>query len=155
MDVVERDLLDRDEMLHQLKINLCRAQQCMVKYANIHRKDVSFAMGDFVFVNLRPHRQYYVARRINQKLAARFYGPFCISQQVGTVAYHLDLLPQSHIHPVFHASQLKRAVGAQAAESDLPSKLKTELSTQCTLESILASRRILRGDDPVDQWLIH
>lgn len=107
-----------------------------------------------MFVKLRPHWQHFVARRVNQKLAARYYGPFWISQRVGTVAYHLDLSTHSQVYPVFHASQLRRVVGVQEAEPELPIHPEIELSEQCIPESILATKSISRGDESVDHWLI-
>jgi hypothetical protein len=47
--------------------------------------------------------------RIKGKLAPRYIGPFRILAQRGPVAYKLELPPQfSHIHDVFHVSQLRR-----------------------------------------------
>ena len=40
----------------------------------------------------------------NLKLSPRFYGPFQIVKNDGTVAYELKLLAGSLIHPVFHVS---------------------------------------------------
>ena len=36
------------------------------------------------------------------KLSPRFFDPFRILAQVGKVAYHLELLPHSRLHLVFH-----------------------------------------------------
>lgn len=44
--LVSQVLVDRDEVLRQLKDNLEQAQQRKVKYANAHRKDVSFQVND-------------------------------------------------------------------------------------------------------------
>ncbi|KZV31629.1 peroxidase 64 [Dorcoceras hygrometricum] len=78
---VGRELLDRDEVLRQLKYNLGRAQQRMTKYANNHRRDLEFTEGDSVFLKLRPHRQQSVCSRIFQKLSPRYYGPYEILQE--------------------------------------------------------------------------
>lgn len=49
--------------------------------------------------------------RRNLKLSDRYYRPYKIIQNVGSVAYRVDLPPGSQIHPVFHVSQLKCRVG--------------------------------------------
>jgi hypothetical protein len=47
--------------------------------------------------------------RIKGKLAPRDIGPFRIVARRGQVAYKLELPPQfSHIHDVFHVSQLRK-----------------------------------------------
>lgn len=69
--------------------------------------------------------------------------------------YHLDLPAYSRIHPIFHACQLKRAMGYKEAEFDFPSDLEVELPMYCVPELVLAFRSILRGDESMDQWLIH
>ena len=82
---MEAELLDRDEALCQLKHHLSHAQELMRKYANQKRRDMSFEVGEWVFLKLRPHRQVSVARRINPKLAPRFFGPFPILESWGCV----------------------------------------------------------------------
>lgn len=70
------------------------AQAQMKKFADKKRHSLKFEVGEWVFLKLRPHEQQSVAKRINQKLAARFYGPFQILVKVGEVAYKLQLPPQ-------------------------------------------------------------
>jgi hypothetical protein len=91
VDAVALELADRDEALKQLKEHLLRAQEQMARYANQKRKDLCFEVGEWVFLKLRPYRQQSVSRRMNQKLAARFFGPFQIIARVGAVAYKLQL----------------------------------------------------------------
>ena len=42
------------------------------------------------------------------KLSPRFCGPFKILKRVGSLAYKLELLVNSHVHPVFHVSCLRQ-----------------------------------------------
>jgi hypothetical protein len=89
-----------------------------------------------------------VAVRANQKLAFRFFGPYTVLQRIGSVAYKLQLTVSATIHPVFHVSQLKAAVGRMhTVVSQLPD---TNLSFQVPVQ-ILDRRMIQRGGAMVTQ----
>jgi hypothetical protein len=82
------------------------------------RKDLSFEVGDFVYLKVSPMRG---TRRfkVKGKLAPRYVGPFKIVDRKGEVAYQLELLPQlSDVHNVFHVSQLKKCL--QILDEQLP-----------------------------------
>jgi len=154
VEVVEAELMDRDEALHQLKHHLSHAQELMRKYANQKRRDMSFEVGEWVFLKLRPHRQVSVAKRNNPKLAPRFFGPFPILERVGAVSYKLKLPEGARVHLVFHVSQLKKAVGNYSVEAVLPAGLELELEENEEREELLASREIFEGEQPIKQWLV-
>lgn len=79
----------------------------MKHFANNHRWDVSFKIGDWILVKLHPHRQTSTTRESYSKLARRFHGPLQVLQKIGMVAYKLQLPKGSHIHPSFNYSFLK------------------------------------------------
>ena len=43
-----------------------------------------------VCLQLRPYRMI-LARKVNEKLAPKFFGPYVITQRFGEVAYHVNL----------------------------------------------------------------
>ncbi|KAJ7566589.1 hypothetical protein O6H91_02G109900 [Diphasiastrum complanatum] len=46
----------------------------------------------------------------NQQLSPRYCGPFTISRRLGKVTYELELPHNSKVFPVFHVSQLRKAL---------------------------------------------
>ena len=105
-------------------------------------------------MKLRPHRQQTVVRRINQKLAPRYFGPYPTLERVGAVSYRIKLPESARIHYVFHVSQLKKAVGSYTVEPELPAELGVEDADVEELEAILATRDIREGDDVTRQFLV-
>jgi hypothetical protein len=77
------------------------------------RSEHSFVEGDLVFLKLQPYVQTSLARKANNKLSFKFFGPFKILQKIGQVAFKLDLPPQAVVNPVFHVSQLKSSARTQ------------------------------------------
>ena len=127
----------------------------MKKAADSHRRNVVLNIGDWVYVKLRPHRQQSVTKRINPKLSARYFGPFQVEARIGEVAYKLSLPATARIHPVFHVSQLKKAIGSHPVEPALPTDLSTEPSSIIEPAAVLASRSKLLAGNQITEWLVH
>ena len=53
---LEDQLVERDAMLDELKFSLLKTQNYMKKQEDEHRRDVQFAIGDFVYLKHRPCR---------------------------------------------------------------------------------------------------
>ncbi|CAM8975817.1 unnamed protein product [Rhodiola kirilowii] len=114
---VDQLLIDRDQILKDLKEQLSRAQQVMKTRADNHRRDIQFKIGDYVYVKLRPYRQVSLAGRRNEKLSAKYFGPYQVLERIGPVAYRVNLPENTSIHPVFHVSQLREARGMPPSSS--------------------------------------
>jgi len=95
-----------------------------------------------------------VAKRINLKLSARYYDPSQIISHVGEVAYKLLLPKTARVHPVFHVSQLKIAIGNHSIESKLPQGLEVEDTASVEPESMLATRETQKNGNKLTEWLI-
>lgn len=121
----------------------------MKRHADKHRSECQFAVGDWVFLKLQPYVQSSLANRAHQKLAFRFFGPFCIIARISAVAYRLDLPQDSAIHPIFHVSQLKKSLGAGSAVASLPSDL-----VEFQVPLAISQRRWTGGDHPVEEGLV-
>lgn len=126
----------------------------MKLHADKKRQDVQYAPGDWVYVRLKPHKQQSVAHRVYPKLSARFFGPYQVENRIGSVAYRLKLLATSKVHPVFHVSLLKKAIGAQSSSTTLPPELELDPTETTIPEKILATCTIQRDDESVSQWLV-
>lgn len=137
---LEEMLKTRDAILRDAKEQLVRAQKLMKNNADKHRRDVEFAVSTSVFQKLRPYRQQTGARRVCQKLSAKYYGPYEILERVGKAAYRLRLPAESKIHPVFHVSQLKRVLGADHQVSLLPPVCDDLQEVVVQPEEVLATR---------------
>jgi hypothetical protein len=112
---VLKDAEKQVQMVHEsLKVGQTRQKS----YADKRRRDLSFEVGDIVYLKVSPMRG---TRRfkVKGKLASRYVGPFKIIDRKGEVAYQLELPPQlSFMHDVFHVSQLKKCL--RVPEEQLP-----------------------------------
>jgi hypothetical protein len=99
---------DRIKELHNnLKIakdNIIKSQQRQVHYADKHRRDIIFKVGDLVLLSTEHLKLVGDNRSI--KFSNKNIGPFKILKVIGTNAYELELPPQMKIHPVINVSRL-------------------------------------------------
>lgn len=105
-------------------------------------------------MKLQPYRQKSLAHRPFEKLAARFYGPFTIIQKIGEVAYKLELPTHSKIHPVFHVSQLQKAVGNAQVSATIPEQITADLEWVAEPEEVPEVKTVGKGPGCTTEVLI-
>ena len=78
-------------------------------YADKHRKDREFTVGDHVVLKVSPVRGVVRFGQKRGKLSPRYIGPFEILERVGKGSYRLALPPKmSRVHNVFHINMLRK-----------------------------------------------
>ncbi|KAL0288438.1 UNVERIFIED_CONTAM: hypothetical protein Scaly_2731300 [Sesamum calycinum] len=97
-----------EEKIRIVKKCLKAAQDRQKSYADKHRREMEYEMGDKVFLKVSPWKG--ILRFGKQgKLSSRYIGPYEITERIGPLAYLLALPSElSQIHDVFHVSMLRR-----------------------------------------------
>jgi hypothetical protein len=103
-------IVEVEENVAKVRENLKRAQSRQKSYVDPKRTDISFEVGEHVYLKvstLRGTKRFHV----KGKLSPRYVGPYPIVKRIGKVSYKLDLpLKLTGVHPVFHVSQLRKCV---------------------------------------------
>jgi hypothetical protein len=142
------DILEEAEkQVRMVRENLRVTQSRQKSYADHRRRELSFEVGDFVYLKVSPMRGLHYFK-VRGKLAPRFDGPFKILENRGEVAYQLELPPQlSDVRDVFHVSQQKKCL--RVTEEQIPMEdldAKEDLSYQEHPVRILeTSERVTRN----------
>ncbi|GKC38799.1 putative reverse transcriptase domain-containing protein [Tanacetum coccineum] len=96
--------------ISQIKDRLKAARDHQKSYADKRRKPLEFSVGDYVLLKVSPWKGVVHFGR-KGKLAPRFVGLFEIVENVGPVAYRLDLLEKLNgVHDTLHVSNLKKCL---------------------------------------------
>lgn len=91
----------------RIREHLIVAQDRQKKYADAHRVDQQFAVGDRVFLRVHP-RKSPIRYGNGSKLAPHFFWPFEVLERIRPIAYCLAFPPSlSQMHDVFHVSILR------------------------------------------------
>ncbi|CAI7849896.1 unnamed protein product [Closterium sp. NIES-54] len=98
-------LTSLESAIDAARTSILNAQAKQTHYANTHRKDIRFKVGDQVL--LSTDHLPLLRKGTTRKLAPRFIGPFTITRVLSLVNYGLQLPNYMKIHPVFHVQRLR------------------------------------------------
>ena len=91
-----------------IKSRLKAAQDRQKIYADQHRREMEYKVGEKVFLRVSPWKGVIWFSQ-KGKLSPRYIGPYEILGRIGPLAYRLALpLEMAQIHDVFHVSMLRR-----------------------------------------------
>ena len=85
------------------KRDLVKAQKRYKKRVNKNRRQVSFKVGQKVWLNVK---NFTLSHGLTPKFMAKFAGPFLVVKRVFDDAYKLALPPEIKMNPVFHVATL-------------------------------------------------
>jgi hypothetical protein len=100
VDTFIKDHTTRFKIVHDALLD---AQRRMASQYDRSRKDISFKVGDLVYLDASDLRK---PPGLAHKLLPRFRGPFKILERLSPLNYRLSLPPNSLAHDVFHVEKL-------------------------------------------------
>ncbi|GAA0187595.1 hypothetical protein LIER_34884 [Lithospermum erythrorhizon] len=142
-ELVEKSV-ERIKLIQQ---HLRTAQDRQKKYADRRRIELSFEIGDKVFLRISPWKSVLRFGK-KGKLSPRYIGPYEIIAKVGLVPYRITLPPElQRIHNVFHVTCLRKYIPDEShILKSHPIELKEDLINEEHLVKILDRReKVLRN----------
>ena len=90
----------------------------------------------------------------DNKLSPKYYGPYKVLQNIGTMAYKLELLASSRVHPVFHVSCLKKVIGENIPVQKIFLELYEEGKIILEHEAVTETRTRQLRNRSISEYLI-
>jgi hypothetical protein len=138
---------DAEQQMQVIRENLRIAQTRQKSYADVRRRDLTFAVDDYLCLKVSPMRGI-CKFNVKGKLAPRYIGPFKVLEWKGEVAYRLELAPSlSGVHDVFHICQLKKCLRVPEEQAPLEGlDVQEDLTyTEHPVKIIKTSERVTRN----------
>ena len=145
------------ELMIVCRENLHHAQELQKRAHDKGVKPRSYAPGDKVWLNSK-----YIKTKQNQKLEAKFFGPFRVLHPVEKQAYKLELPRKWRIYDVFHVSLLEQDTTRKGwvkeevrqMEFDAGDDNGREYKVKVIRHSAVYARKKESGDLPGLQYLV-
>ena len=124
------------ELMIVYQENLYHAQKLQKQAHDKGVKPWSYAPDKKVWLNSK-----YIKTKRNQKLEAKFFGPFRVLHPVGKQAYKLELPKKWRIYDVFHVSLLEQDITRKGRvhEENVEELDAGDNSGECKVEAICDS----------------
>ena len=127
----------------------------MKQQADQHRSERSFDVGDWVFLRLQPYKQIFLKQaKKDNKSSPNYYGPYKVLQNIGTMAYKLELPTSSRVRPVFHVSCLKKVIGENLPVQTILPELDEEGKIILEPEAVTETRTRQLRNRSISEYLI-
>lgn len=84
-ETVEAMMQERNAFLADVRDHLLQAQQLARKYYDANHRELSFDVGDWVWLRLLHRQAWLLVGRGTGKLGPRYAGPFRVLEKVGSV----------------------------------------------------------------------
>ncbi|XP_062174671.1 uncharacterized protein LOC133879883 [Alnus glutinosa] len=98
------------EKIALIRKRMLTAQSRQKSYADKRRRELKFAVCDFVYLKVSPMRNVFRFGN-KSKLSLRYVGPFKVLKQVSSLAYKIKMPPTlAGVHNIFHVSQLRKCI---------------------------------------------
>jgi len=146
-----------EEALSMAKEHIRQAQERQRKYADQHRRNVTFDIGDRVLLSTENLRERMTGA---PKFLERFIGPYAVKRVISSTAYELDLPKSMRLHPVFHVHLLRPYIDSKASFPDrvpyhprpAPAVQSTNAEPEWEVESVLNKRTRGRNTYYLVKW---
>ena len=120
-----------------------------------HRSERSFDVGDWVFLRLQTYKQMSLKQaKKDNKLSPKYYGPYKVLQNIGTMAYKMELHASSRVHPIFHVSCLKKVIGDKIPVQTIFPKIDEEVKIIWEPETVTETRTRKLRNRSISEYLI-
>lgn len=150
MASVDQLLEERDRMLQTLKDHFHKAQVNIKQRADKHKRGAIWGRGMSVLLTQNISSIIF-SQEAKWEACTSLLRPIQ-DPKIDLVAYHLDLPNTATIHPIFHVSLLRRAMGHSRLNQPLLAILDEGLCWKVSPESGLDMRHTTTGQEALIQW---